>query len=183
MITTQYKITLPTDYNMDIIKKRIKLNGHKTDGFLDLKFKLYLITENEMNSNIQNSYSPLYFWKSNEGLNKFLFEGYYDNILSSFGWQTVNIGVPLIDTTTNKIISNQYLFEFSNNIRPQKSLKNIQDQIRTEIPTIKHTEYIVIYNPEEWRYSAFYFIDDLKKTENISGTTYTILHISTEDNN
>ena len=104
MIATQYKITLPSDYDMEIIKNRVKLNGHKTDGFQDLKFKLYLITENKTNSNIQNSYSPLYLWKSNEGLNKFLFEGYYDNILSSFGWQTVNIGIPLIDTTTNKIL-------------------------------------------------------------------------------
>jgi len=53
--------------------------------------------------NFQNSYSPLYLWKDSEGLNKFLFEGYYDNIITSFGWQKVNVGVPLIDTTTQRI--------------------------------------------------------------------------------
>ena len=182
MIATQYKIILPSDYDMDIIKNRVKLNGHKTDRFQDLKFKLYLITENKINSNIQNSYSPLYLWKSNEGLNKFLFEGYYDNILSSFGWQTVNIGIPLIDTTTNKILSSKYLFEFSCEINPSNSLKNIQNQIKSEIPKISNAEYIIIYNPDKWMYSAFYFIDDPKMTRDIPGTTYTILHISPEDN-
>ena len=29
-------------------------------------------------------------------MNKFIFEGYYDNILQSFGWQQINIGVPLV---------------------------------------------------------------------------------------
>lgn len=35
MLLTQYKIKLPSDYDMDIIRTRVKNNGHKTDGFLD----------------------------------------------------------------------------------------------------------------------------------------------------
>jgi len=35
MIATQYKIILPSDYDMDIIRNRVKNNGHKTDGFED----------------------------------------------------------------------------------------------------------------------------------------------------
>lgn len=52
MIATQYKIILPTDYDMNIIKDRVKINGYKTDGFEGLKFKLYLITEKGMINNI-----------------------------------------------------------------------------------------------------------------------------------
>ena len=103
MIASQYKIVLPGNYDMDIIRQRVKDNGYKTDGFYGLKFKLYLITEKGIHHNFQNSYSPLYLWKDSEGLNKFLFEGYYDNIITSFGWQKVNVGVPLIDTTTQRI--------------------------------------------------------------------------------
>ena len=109
MIATQYKITLPSNYDMNIIKDRVKNNGYKTDGFEDLKFKLYLITEKGENSSLQNSYSPLYLWKDSNGLNKFLFNGFYDNIITSFGWQQVNIGIPLIDTTTDKIKNIKYL--------------------------------------------------------------------------
>ncbi|WP_142950755.1 DUF4865 family protein, partial [Bacillus sp. AFS076308] len=41
MFTTQYKITLPSDYDMNIIKKRVKNNGHKTDGFEDVNNGLF----------------------------------------------------------------------------------------------------------------------------------------------
>ena len=59
MIGMQYKITLPSDYNMELIRARIRENGHKTDGFDDLLFKCYLIKEKGTNG-IENIYAPLY---------------------------------------------------------------------------------------------------------------------------
>jgi len=178
MIASQYKIVLPSNYDMDIIRKRVKDNGYKTDGFYGLKFKLYLITEKGKHGNMQNSYSPLYLWKDSEGLNKFLFEGFYDNIISSFGWQNVNIGVPLIDTTTDKIKESKFLFEFSGEIEPGESLNNLKSCIMDTIPQINDTQYIVIYNPDKWKYSAFYFLDAAEKAKNLKGVVYSILHIS-----
>ncbi|MDQ6595721.1 DUF4865 family protein [Bacillus salipaludis] len=178
MIATQYKITLPSDYDMKIIRDRVITNGHKTDGFEDLKFKLYLVTEKGLNQNLQNSYCPLYLWKGSNGLNKFLFNGPYDNILNSFGWQRVNVGIPLIDTTTSKIKENQYLFQITRKIPQQESLNNLKDKIAESIPTIIHTEYIVIYNPDKWEYDVFYFLSDISQVKEMSGTIYNILHIS-----
>ncbi|ERI93865.1 hypothetical protein HMPREF1982_01367 [Clostridiales bacterium oral taxon 876 str. F0540] len=178
MIATQYKITLPSNYDMNIIKDRVKNNGYKTDGFEDLKFKLYLITQKGKNGNLQNSYSPLYLWKDSNGLNKFLFNGFYDNIITSFGWQQVNIGIPLIDTTTDKIRNIKYLFEITGEIQPQESLNNFKDKIEQDIPKINDAEYIVIYNSDKWKYHVFFFIDDLEKVIAKEGTIYNILHIS-----
>lgn len=45
MIAMQYKILLPDDYDMNSIRQRVVNNGSKTDGFQDLLFKAYLITE------------------------------------------------------------------------------------------------------------------------------------------
>jgi len=177
MIASQYKIILPSNYDMDIIRKRVKDNGYKTDGFYGLKFKLYLITEKGINNNLHNSYSPLYLWKDSEGLNKFLFEGFYDNIIKSFGWQNVNIGVPLIDTTTQRIRDANFIFEAEREIEPQESLKNIKNSIIDAIPKID-AEYVVIYNPDKWKYQVFYFIDDPEKVKTEKGVIYTILHIS-----
>lgn len=61
-----------------------------------MNFKAYLITEAGKEGNFYNCYAPLYIWNGHEGMNKFIFEGYYDNILQSFGWQQINIGVPLV---------------------------------------------------------------------------------------
>lgn len=177
MIASQYKITLPANYDMNIIRNRVKDNGYKTDGFDGLKFKLYLITEKGKNNNLQNSYSPLYLWKDCEGLNKFLFEGFYDNILASFGWQRVNIGILLIDTTTQLIQNANFLFEVAGDIEPKESLNNFKTRIKDEIPKID-AEYIIIYNPDKWKYHVFYFIDDLEKVKTEKGTIYTILHVS-----
>lgn len=84
MIGMQYKIILPKDYDIEIIRKRVKQNGYKTDGFQGLNFKAYLITEAGENKNLYNSYAPLYIWNNHEGMNKFIFDGFYDNILESF---------------------------------------------------------------------------------------------------
>lgn len=178
MIATQYKITLPSDYDMEIIRERVRNNGHKTDGFEDLKFKLYLITEKGVHNQLQNSYCPIYLWKGHNGLNKFLFNGYYDNILNSFGWQNVNIGVPLIDTTTSSIKESKYLFQIKGEIKLQESLNHFTDKIEKTLPEIDHAEYIVIYNPDKWKYEAFYFISDLDQVKEISGGIYQILHVS-----
>jgi len=120
----------------------------------------------------------LYLWKDSEGLNKFLFEGYYDSIISSFGWQNVNIGVPLIDTTTRKIKDKNFLYEISGEIEPKESLNNLKNCIREAIPKIENAEYLVIYNPEKWKYNVFYFLDDFEKANTEKGIVYNILHIS-----
>jgi hypothetical protein len=180
MIATQYKIILPSDYDMNIIKDRVRNNGYKTDGFEDLKFKLYLITEKGTNNNLYNSYCPLYLWKDSNGLNKFLFGGFYDNIITSFGWQKVNVGIPLINTTTYKIKESKYVFEIVREIQPQESLNNFKEKIERDMPKIQSGEYIIIYNPDKWKYHIFYFIDDLSKVETEKGIIYNILHISQE---
>lgn len=178
MIATQYKIILPSNYDMNIIKDRVKNNGHKTDGFEDLKIKLYLITEKGENNNLQNSYCPLYIWKDSKGLNKFLFDGFYDNIITSFGWQKVNVGIPLIDTTTQDFKNIKYIFEVTKEIKPQESLKNLKNEIEKDMPKLYDVEYVVIYNPDKWKYSIFYFIEDLSKVKAEKGIIYNVLHIS-----
>lgn len=180
MIATQYKIILPSNYDMNIIKDRVKNNGYKTDGFEDLRLKLYLITEKGENNNLQNSYCPLYIWKDSNGLNKFLFNGFYDNIITSFGWQQVNVGIQLIDTTTCNFNDIKYIFEVTREISPQESLKDLNDKIEKDMPKIDNVEYVVIYNPDKWKYNIFYFIDDLSKVKSEKGVVYNILHISQE---
>lgn len=114
MIAMQYKILLPDDFDMNIIKKRVNKNGSKMDHFEDLLLKAYLISENEITekqTSVNNEYSPLYLWNNSKGMNKFIFDGFYDNILSSFGWQHINIGIPFICDLKKDFKSSQYVLE------------------------------------------------------------------------
>ncbi|MDR3597116.1 DUF4865 family protein [Clostridium sp.] len=90
------------------------------------------------------------------------------------------VGIPLINTTTYKIRESKYLFEIVREIQPQESLNNFKEKIERDMPKIQSGEYIIIYNPDKWKYHIFYFIDDLSKVETEKGIIYNILHISQE---
>ncbi len=176
MIAMQYKITLPGDYDMEIIKKRIKENGYKTDGFKDLLFKCYLIQEKNVDG-FENMYAPLYLWKESEGMNKFIFEGYYDNILHSFGWQNINIGIPNQIDILKNYDEAKYLLEICGVIKTSPSLKYVSDSMKNSVLDDSNVcGSVCIYNPDKWRYSKFVFLKNRppKQEANI----YQILHIS-----
>ncbi|PEJ02874.1 DUF4865 family protein [Bacillus wiedmannii] len=181
MIGMQYKVILPKDYDMEIIKKRVKDNGYKTDGFQELNFKAYLMTEAGKHGNFYNCYAPLYIWNGHEGMNKFIFEGYYDNILQSFGWQQINIGVPLVVNLSDDFKKCKYVVEYVGSISQSNSLRGTQ--LKTMNECVQNIEKclgnVMIYNPDKWRYSQFNFYEE--KPEMVTNkvvTVYEILHIS-----
>ncbi|WP_144611004.1 DUF4865 family protein [Bacillus cereus] len=181
MIGMQYKVILPKDYDMEIIKKRVKDNGHKTDGFQELNFKAYLITEAGKDGNFYNCYAPLYIWNGHEGMNKFIFEGYYDNILQSFGWQQINIGVPLVVNLSDDFKKCKYVVEYMGSISQKNSLVEAQCNIFNK--NVQNTENckgnVIVYNPDKWGYSQLEFYEvkpEIEEREDI--TIYEVLHIS-----
>lgn len=181
MIGMQYKVILPKDYDIKIIRNRVKDNGHKTDGFQDLNFKAYLITEAGKDGNFYNCYAPLYIWNGHEGMNKFIFEGYYDNILQSFGWQQINIGVPLVVNLKDDFKKCRYVVEYVGSISQKNSLIGTQFNIFNK--NVQNTENckgnVIVYNPDKWGYSQFEFYEvkpEIEEMEDI--TIYEVLHIS-----
>ncbi|RUL73671.1 DUF4865 family protein [Dyella choica] len=80
MITMQYRIGLPADYDMDIIRRRIADRGHLTDDFPGLAFKAYLYAAGR-----ENLYAPFYLWHDSKGMNAFLGGGGFAGVVASFG--------------------------------------------------------------------------------------------------
>lgn len=174
MIAMQYKILLPENYDMNIIRKRVAMNGNKTDGFQDLLFKAYLITESKSEGKgNRNQYSPLYLWKDSNGMNKFIFNGFYDNILNSFGWQNINIGIPLICKLENDFIYSKYVLEIEKEIIPATHMKPLNFSSIFSTCAGK----VLIYNPDKWKYSEYYFFTNKPASNNI-GVLFDILHLS-----
>ncbi len=177
MIGMQYRINLPSDYDMRIIRKRVAENGYKTDGFQDLLFKCYLIQERAVDS-FENIYSPLYIWNDTKGMNKFLFEGFYDNILRSFGWQNIEIGIPLVIDLKDNFMDSKFVLKDRRDMKPELSLSAFSDSIPNppQVDNI-YTGRVCIYNPDKWEYSQFYFYT--QRPEGLcENDTYQILHIS-----
>ncbi|WP_323703730.1 DUF4865 family protein [Mammaliicoccus sp. Dog046] len=176
MHAMQYEIKLPADYDMKIIKERVRKNGNKTDGFEDLLVKAYLIKEKASNK-MNNVYAPLYLWKSEAGMNRFIFDGYYDNIISSFGWHEINIGIPFKISIDEKIKNSNYLIEEYISIQPSSTMTklNIQSQFKNINNCLSE---VIIYNPEKWKFVKFSFVDQIPKNLDQGLEYYKVLHIS-----
>ncbi|PWI45441.1 DUF4865 family protein [Streptomyces sp. ICBB 8177] len=85
MYAMQYEITLPADYDMGIIRRRVASRGPALDGFAGLGFKAYLVRDRADGSPV-NAYAPFYLWHDTAGMNRFLWGGGgFQGIVRDFG--------------------------------------------------------------------------------------------------
>ncbi len=87
MYAMQYSITLPADYDMNIIRQRVATRGHLLDTFPGLGLKAFLIRERGIDGSPVNQYAPFYLWTSIAGVNNFLWgnNAGFSGIVDSFG--------------------------------------------------------------------------------------------------
>ncbi len=103
MLAMQYEITLPADYDMALIRRRIAEKGHLLDGFPGLGFKAYLYATRDDTAlpGGTNRYAPFYLWHDGEGMNAFLGGTGFAALARDFGrpavqtwsvWQAASTG-------------------------------------------------------------------------------------------
>lgn len=119
----QYSFTLPANYDMTIIEKRIADNGAKLNGFPGLLFKAYLFAQRDdlLLATKENRYGSLYVWKNTDAMAHFLQCSGFTQLTQDFGWPEINIWntlcVPLIDEIKNAkclSIATQRITPYSN---------------------------------------------------------------------
>lgn len=91
MIAMQYGFTLPADYDMGIIDRRIRDKGPLLDGFPRLRFKAYFAArkEDECFQSTENLYAPFYLWDEPDGIDGFLSSPGFAALTRDFGWPSV----------------------------------------------------------------------------------------------
>lgn len=91
MILMQYEFTLPADYDMTIIRNRVRDKGHFLDHHQPLLFKAYLVTDrgDPVTLSQCNLYAPFYLWRDPEGLADFLLGPGFRGVSEAFGRPTV----------------------------------------------------------------------------------------------
>jgi Domain of unknown function (DUF4865) len=98
MLAKQYTIKLPADYDMEIIRRRVRDRGDAFDAFPGLVFKAFLITE-RVRGATANRYAPFYLWHDITGTNEFLFGDGFTALQASFGRPLIEHWIPLEITT------------------------------------------------------------------------------------
>ncbi|MGW7447030.1 DUF4865 family protein [Kitasatospora sp. NPDC054795] len=85
MHAMQYEITLPADYDMGVIRKRVADKGHLLDAHPGLGLKAYLVRERGRQGSPVNQYAPFYLWHTVEGMNGFLWGPGFRGLSADFG--------------------------------------------------------------------------------------------------
>jgi hypothetical protein len=85
MFIKQYQITLPADYDMQIIRSRVASKGASFDTFPGLGLKCFIIREKGKFGAEANQYSPVYLWPQVDAMWGFLAGPAFGGIKESFG--------------------------------------------------------------------------------------------------
>ncbi|WP_030208748.1 DUF4865 family protein [Streptomyces sp. NRRL S-87] len=86
MYAKQYELTLPADYDMKTIRKRVAEGGHVLDDRPGLGMKAYAIRERGVHGSPVNQYAPFYLWNDTGAMARFLVgRGGFQNIVRDFG--------------------------------------------------------------------------------------------------
>lgn len=170
MNAMQYKIKLPNDYDMNKIRERVAQNGMKTDGFEGLGIKAYLIKD----TSTKKEYAPFYIWKQQAGMSHFIFDGFYDNILSTFGWQQINIAIPYSVELKPTIQNAKYVLEVEQEINETTHMAGLNFSVEN----VSYEARVLVYNPDKWKKVEFYFFEDIPQNLEETASIYEILHVS-----
>jgi hypothetical protein len=95
MIAMQYSFSLPADYDMRIVDRRIAEKGPLLDNFPNLKFKAYLTAtrSGDATRSEENLYAPFYVWSHADGLSDFVCGEGFAAVAGAFGWPQVRTWV------------------------------------------------------------------------------------------
>lgn len=150
MIAMQYSISLPADYDMAIIDRRIAEKGHLTDGFPGLVFKAYLSARGAPD----NLYAPFYLWRDTEGLNKFLSGPGFAALTRSFGWPVVRIW-PVWEWRTGDLAAARHATRDIVPIEPHADIAALRRRHGAEVEGDDALASIAGFEPTTWTAMRF----------------------------
>lgn len=178
----QYEITLPADYDMGIIRQRVRSRGSRTDAFPGLGIKAYLIRERGRVGSPVNSYAPFYLWAAPTGMNQFLFGPGFDGIRSDFGRPTVRTwqGIAVCDGPEPGTVP-VFATRTVENIDASRSLAEVAESLVDE--TIESARRAGVnctaagIDPSTWQLVRFTLWSS-HVPDAVPGDRYTVLHLS-----
>jgi hypothetical protein len=182
MYAMQYELALPTDYDMGIIRERVRVNGHRLDAFAGLGLKAYLIREGAPG----NAYAPFYLWQKVDAMGEFLWGGAgFERIIASFGRPRVRhwTGVAFTPGPALSAVP----ASATRDIRPLPPGGDLTAEVATAVAALRadagrpdvHSTAIGI-DPYHWELVRFtLWLDDSPASE--PGDRFEVLHLSTPE--
>lgn len=167
MIAMQYSFTLPADYDMAVIDRRIAEKGPLLDGFPGLAFKAYLTARRHRlpdgrplpeglvtpEAAAENLYAPFYLWHRAEGMNEFVCGPGFAAVSGAFGWPAIRHWVPWEAALGREITGARYAVRQEMPIAPHTRLdllRATESEAARKAVADGALAALVAYDPASW---------------------------------
>ncbi|NID16705.1 DUF4865 family protein [Luteibacter yeojuensis] len=183
MIAMQYSFTLPADYDMSIVDRRIRDKGPMLDGFPHLRFKAYLVARKEDGavSSAENLYAPFYLWDEPEGLNDFLTGPGFATLARDFGWPPVRTWMVWHADLAADLATATFASRAIEAIKPHADLAALKTRTVSETRDDVRggaLATVVAFDPTAWTLLRFRLWRDRIPDEGSAGQCYEVRHVS-----
>lgn len=180
-----YPITLPTDYDMEVIRDRVRTRGHVLDDRKGLWFKAYCIREAGVQGSAHNEYAPFYVWHDAFAAGEFLWGGGgFAGIERDFGRPRVDTWLPVTvseGAVSHSAVTSAHLR--TGTLPRGEDLIAHAERLREQVETSAREPGVHLacagIDPGRWRSVEF----TTRAAEQVPSaeegwTTYTVLHVS-----
>ncbi|MFJ8471550.1 DUF4865 family protein [Kitasatospora sp. NPDC094011] len=181
MHAMQYEITLPADYDMGVIRKRVADKGHLLDAHPGLGLKAYLVRERGQDGSPVNQYAPFYLWRTAEGMNGFLWGPGFRGLSADFGRPVVHhwLGAGLTEggRTEAPTTATRTTVRLPEAADPAEAVERALAELPAQHahPAL-HTAAVAV-DPSRWELLSFALWHG-PAPEDVPGTRYRVLHLS-----
>jgi hypothetical protein len=161
MIAMQYCFTLPADYDMSIIDRRIRDKGPLLDNFPNLRLKAYLTarTGDEETASRENLYAPFYVWDQEEGLNDFVCGPGFAAVSASFCRPQVKTWIVWQTAISPDVRAARFATREITDIGRHEPLADIRihesEAVARNIDTDGALAAVAAFEPTSWTYVRF----------------------------
>ncbi|WP_119271157.1 DUF4865 family protein [Taklimakanibacter deserti] len=178
MLAMEYSFTLPADYDMAIIERRIRDKGPMLDGFPLLRFKAYLSAKKKDGS-AENLYAPFYVWDHPDGMSNFLTGPGFAALTRDFGWPRVATWTVWHAKLAKDLSVTRFASREITAIAPYSDLAALR-QATTEAASIASDALadVVGFDPTAWTLVRFRLWRELPKALAGDAQLYDVGHIS-----
>lgn len=180
MIAAQYSFTLPADYDMGIIERRIRDKGPMLDGFPMLGFKAYL-SARKTSGSAENLYAPFYLWSHPDGLSSFLAGAGFAALARDFGWPVVRTWIVWQAEVGRAVAEARFATRAVDAIGPYADLGEMRDTAAKGVHAdVEQGALAAVtgFNPTDWTLVHFRLWRSVPERAATGRQLYSVGHVS-----
>jgi uncharacterized protein DUF4865 len=182
MYAMQYEITLPADYDMDIIRDRVATKGHLLDELPGLGIKAYGVRCADGDSAVANQYAPFYLWTDPAAMSRFLWGGGgFAGIIKSFGrpqvqhWTGVDFKLgPAAESIPIEAVKD--VTTLGPDQLPEEAITEAMDRSSSTLAKPETHSVAIAVDPLRWQLVEYALFASPQPRS--TGQTYQVLHFS-----